>query len=121
MQKSFDTLVGENGHCLSGGQRQRISIARAFLRDTDIMILDEATAALDNITQKKVMENITKSDTKKRTVIMVAHRMSTIMDVDTIYVLDDGRISDFGTHDELMRKSKIYRDLYASENEVKES
>lgn len=111
----YDTIVGEGGVTLSGGQRQRLAIARALLMKTKIILFDEATSALDNETQASIQESI-KNMKGNYTIVIVAHRLSTIIDADRIYVLDDGAIIEEGTHKELMKKSKVYKNLYNKEN-----
>lgn len=111
MPNGFDTLVGERGVTLSGGQRQRIGIARAVVRNSPILILDEPTAALDTESEKIVMEALEKLMVG-RTVITIAHRLSTIRDADKIIVLNSGVIVEEGTHDELMARGETYADLY---------
>lgn len=111
----YDTIVGEGGVTLSGGQRQRLAIARALLMKTKIILFDEATSALDNETQASIQESI-KNMKGDYTIVIVAHRLSTIIDADRIYVLDDGAIIEEGTHKELMKKSKVYKNLYNKEN-----
>lgn len=107
----YNTMVGENGVILSGGQKQRIAIARALLMKTEIILFDEATSALDNETQSKIQEAINnlKGD---YTILIVAHRLSTIIDSDRIFVVEDGKIVDSGSHRELLKKSEIYKNLY---------
>ena len=114
MEDGYDTLVGENGVILSGGQRQRIAIARALIKKSKIILLDEATSSLDNNNQEKI-KNVIKDLAKNHTVIIVAHRLSTIVDSDTIFVLDKHKISASGTHNELMKNCAEYRNLYEIE------
>ncbi len=111
MPHGYDTLVGERGVTLSGGQRQRIGIARAILRNSPILILDEPTAALDTESEKVVMEALEKL-MKGRTVITIAHRLSTISDSDKIVVIKDGVVAEEGSHQDLIRLGKIYAELY---------
>ena len=113
MPKGFDTGLGEKAMRLSGGQAQRLAIARVFLRNTPVIILDEATSALDNITQKNIMDSIVQSN---QTVLMIAHRLSSIKDSNRIAVLSEGKIIAEGTHDELMNSCEKYKLLYQSES-----
>lgn len=116
LPKGYDTLVGEGGCTLSGGEKQRVSIARAILKDAPIILLDEATASLDPENEVEVQKAID-SLIKGRTVIAIAHRLKTIKDADQIIVLDNGRIKEEGTHDELLRKQGLYAHLW----EIQES
>jgi ABC-type multidrug transport system fused ATPase/permease subunit len=111
MPHGYDTLVGERGLSLSGGQRQRIGIARAIIRNSPILILDEPTAALDTESERLVMEGLSKL-MKGRTVITIAHRLSTIRDSDKIIVLDGGVVAEQGSHDELLKLNGIYAELH---------
>ena len=111
MPHGYDTLVGERGVTLSGGQRQRIGIARAIIRDSPILILDEPTAALDTESERLVMDALEKL-MEGRTVITITHRLSTISDYDKIFVIRDGKIEEQGTHAELITQGKLYADLY---------
>ena len=114
LPNKYDTLIGEGGVNLSGGQKQRIAIARTLLKNTKVILFDEATSALDNESQeyiKKTIDDLVKT----HTIIIVAHRLSTIMDADVIYVIDEGKVSGKGTHEELMKSSKMYKKLYSPE------
>ena len=111
LPKGYDTLVGEGGCTLSGGEKQRVSIARAILKDAPIILLDEATASLDPENEVEVQKAID-SLIKGRTVIAIAHRLKTIKDADQIIVLDNGRIKEEGTHDELVRNEGLYAHLW---------
>jgi subfamily B ATP-binding cassette protein MsbA len=115
MPHGYDTLVGERGVTLSGGQKQRIGIARAIVRNSPILILDEPTASLDTESEKVVMEALERL-MEGRTVITIAHRLSTIRDADKIIVIENGCVAEQGTHEELMEKGEIYADLYNVQN-----
>ena len=115
LPKKYDTVLGESGVNLSGGQKQRLSIARTLAKESKVILFDEATSALDNQSQefiKKAIDELAKS----HTVVIVAHRLSTIMDADIIHIVDKGQIVESGTHDELLEKSEIYRNLYETES-----
>ena len=110
MDNGFDTVIGENGAELSGGERQRLSIARAFLKDAPILILDEIAASLDVDNEKKIQESLNKL-IKDKTVVIISHRMKSIENADKIVVLGDGRVENEGKHEELLQKSKVYKNL----------
>lgn len=115
LPKKYDTLLGEGGVNLSGGQKQRLSIARSLAKESKVILFDEATSALDNESQgyvKRVIDDLVKD----HTVIIIAHRLSTIVDADVIYVVDKGQIAGFGTHEELLKKNKVYQSLYKAED-----
>lgn len=111
MPQGLDTVIGDRGTRLSGGQQQRVTIARAFLQNSDILLFDEATSALDNESEKVVQKALERLAGNK-TVIAVAHRLSTIQDFDKIFVLHDGNLVESGTHFELMQKGGEYSKLY---------
>ena len=111
LENRFETMIGENGVKLSGGEKQRLSIARAFLKNSRIILLDEATSSLDSDTEEKIQKALDKL-TINKTTIVIAHRLSTILNSDNIYVVDNGKIIDSGKHDELLDKSKIYKNYY---------
>ncbi len=115
LPNKYDTKIGEGGVNLSGGQKQRLAIARALLKSSNIILFDEATSALDNENQSKI-KNAIDTLVKDHTVIIVAHRLSTIVDADIIYLIDKGKVVASGTHKELMKKNKIYKNLYNNEN-----
>ncbi len=111
LPNKFDTLIGENGTRLSGGEKQRLSIARAMLKKSKIILLDEATSSLDAETESKIQDAI-KLLTKDRTTVVIAHRLSTVMNSKTICVVDDGKIVAEGNHKELLQRSEIYKNFY---------
>lgn len=114
MKDGINTEIGENGVKLSGGQKQRVAIARLLLMDSKVIVFDEATSALDNNSQNKIVEMLEKYKSTK-TIIIVAHRLSTIVGADKIYLIDDGKVLSSGTHKWLMRNSKEYYELYKLE------
>jgi subfamily B ATP-binding cassette protein MsbA len=111
LENGYETMIGENGVKLSGGEKQRLSIARAFLKNSKIILLDEATSSLDSETEEKIQKALEKL-TINKTTIVIAHRLSTILNSDNIYVIDSGKIIDSGKHEELLEQSKIYKNFY---------
>jgi len=111
LENKFETLIGENGVRLSGGERQRLSIARAFLKNSKIILLDEPTSSLDSSTEEKI-EKALKILTKDKTTIVIAHRISTILNSNKIFVMDRGEVIDHGNHDQLIKNSEIYKNFY---------
>ena len=118
LSEGYDTLVGERGESLSGGQRQRIAIARAFLKNAPVLLLDEATSALDNENEAIVQQSI-ESLMKNRTVIVGAHRLTTIENADIIYVIEHGRVVQLGTHEDLKQQDGVYAELVKLSNAFK--
>src|SRR5581483_9944605 len=112
LRRGFDTPIGEAGSQLSGGQKQRLSIARAFLKDAPILILDEPTAALDSVSEQAVLAALDRLQ-RGRTTFVIAHRLSTVRNADRILVLDAGCVAAAGRHDELLQTSELYRRLCA--------
>ena len=117
LENGYDTMIGENGVKLSGGEKQRLSIARAFLKKSKIILLDEATSSLDSETEEKIQKALSEL-TFNKTTIVIAHRLSTILNSDNIYVVDNGKIIDSGKHEELLAQSKVYKNFY--ERQIKE-
>ena len=114
----YQTQVGERGLKLSGGEKQRVSIARAILKDSPILVFDEATSSLDSITENSIMKALDKA-TEGRTSIVIAHRLSTVVNCDKIFVLDKGRVAESGTHAELLsRPGSLYSRLWNSQHEA---
>jgi subfamily B ATP-binding cassette protein MsbA len=118
LESGYETMIGENGVKLSGGEKQRLSIARAFLKKSKIILLDEATSSLDSETEDKIQKALSQLTLNKTTVV-IAHRLSTILNSDKIYVIDNGKIIDSGNHEKLLINSKVYKNFY--ERQIKES
>ena len=114
LPEGYDTMIGEGGINLSGGERQRLAIARALVQKTEIILFDEATSALDNETQSSIKQAI---DNMKNeyTILIIAHRLSTVINSNKILLVEDGTIVDEGTHEELLKNSKTYHQLYDAE------
>merc|ERR1711966_333915 len=117
LENGYETMIGENGVKLSGGEKQRLSIARAFLKKSKIILLDEATSSLDSKTEEKI-QKVLNQLTLNKTTIVIAHRLSTILNSDKIYVVDSGKIIDSGKHEELLLQSKVYKNFH--ERQIKE-
>jgi len=115
MPDGYDTVIGENGKTLSGGERQRLSIARAFLKDAPIILLDESTASIDPENETKIQQAIGKL-IENKTVLIIAHKLRSIVDCDQIVVLEEGKVCETGTHDELMKHDGLYKNLYELQN-----
>ncbi len=112
LPRGYETMVGERGQKLSGGQRQRISLARAILKDPPILILDEATSSVDNETEAMIQRSL-KRITQGRTTLVIAHRLSTVVNTDRIFVLDEGRLCEYGSHETLLQNEGVYAGLWA--------
>ena len=111
LPNGYETLIGENGVRLSGGQKQRISIARAILKESPIILLDEATSSLD-AESEEIVQNAISNLIKNKTTIVIAHRLSTILNSDNIYVIDSGKVIENGRHETLINKSELYKSFY---------
>ena len=118
LENGYQTMIGENGVKLSGGEKQRLSIARAFLKKSKIILLDEATSSLDSNIEEKIQKALSQL-TLDKTTIVIAHRLSTILNSDNIYVVDSGKIIDSGKHEELLMQSKVYKNFY--DRQIKEN
>ena len=113
LSQGYETVAGEGGGYLSGGERQRISIARAMLKDAPIVILDEATSYIDP-ENEAILQDAIATLVKGKTLIIIAHRLKTIADVDQIFVIHDGHVENHGTHDELLKDSPVYQELWSA-------
>ena len=113
LENKYQTIIGENGVRLSGGEKQRLSIARAFLKNSKIILLDEATSSLDSETEEKIQKALDKLTLNKTTVV-IAHRLSTILNSDKIYVMDKGMVIDSGNHEELLKNLKLIKIIIIS-------
>ena len=111
LETGYETLVGERGIKLSGGERQRVALARVMLKDAPVLLMDEATSSLDSISEKYIQDNL-ETLMKGRTVLAIAHRISTISQMDRILVMDNGKIVEDGSHKELLDKNGVYADLW---------
>ena len=111
LPNKYETIIGENGFRLSGGEKQRISIARAMIKESEIILLDEATSSLDSETEGKIQEALNVL-TNNKTTLVIAHRLSTILNSNNIYLIDSGKVMDNGTHDDLKSKSKLNKNIY---------
>jgi ATP-binding cassette subfamily B protein len=119
LPQGYDSMVGERGLKLSGGEKQRVAIARTLLKDPPILILDEATSALDSRTEAAIQETL-QDVAARRTAIVIAHRLSTVVDADQIVVLDEGRIVERGTHAQLLRKAGLYAEMWERQQSERE-
>jgi ATP-binding cassette subfamily B protein len=119
LPQGYESKVGERGLKLSGGEKQRVAIARTLLKDPPILILDEATSALDSRTEAAIQETL-RNVTERRTSIVIAHRLSTVVDADRIVVLDQGCVAESGTHAQLMRKGGLYAEMWTRQQSERE-
>ena len=111
LPNKYDTIIGEDGVRLSGGEKQRLSIARAILKETPIILLDEATSSLDAETENKIQKGLSYL-TKNKTTLVIAHRLSTILNSKKIFVIDNGKVVSEGSHDDLLKNSSVYKNFY---------
>ena len=118
LPEKYNTKIGENGVRLSGGEKQRISIARAMIKKSSIILLDEATSSLDSQTESKIQEALN-TLTKNKTTIVIAHRLSTILNSNNIYLIDSGKVIDSGKHENLLIKSSLYKNFYEKQIQKK--
>ena len=116
MPDGLDTLLGERGINLSGGQRQRVAIARAILRDTPVLVLDDALSAVDTVTEAHILANLRRRR-KGRTTVLISHRISAVADSDIILVLDNGKVVQTGTHTSLLQEGGLYREIHDEQEE----
>ena len=120
LPNGYDSLVGERGLKLSGGEKQRVSIARTILKGPPILILDEATSALDSFTEHQIQEAL-KKVSENRTTLVIAHRLSTVVDADEIIVLERGQVAERGTHEELLAENGIYAAMWNRQRQVEQA
>ncbi len=118
--EGMNTLVGERGLKLSGGEKQRVAIARTLLKNPPILVLDEATSALDTLTEREIKESLS-SLAQKRTTIIIAHRLSTVVGANNILVIDKGKIVETGTHKQLLRKKGLYADMWSTQQTIQKA
>lgn len=119
LPNGFNTLVGEHGATLSGGQKQRLAIARALYRQPEILIMDEATSSLDSHAEHHVQQNIKQLKEEGKTIIIIAHRLSTVLLADNIVVLENGKLIEQGSHDKLYKQKGIYYELWQKQMPIK--